>query len=482
MRKLIAVERAQRGELLLIRAVHLVEHRLFAVHDLIMGKGEDEVLGKGVHHRERQLVVVVLAEVGIELQIVERVMHEAHVPLEAEAETAVIGRLCHAGVGGRLLRNRHAAGPCREQGRVELLQKGDRAEVDVAAVAVGCPLAVAPGVVEVQHRGHRVHADAVDVVAVKKQHRRRDEKALHLRHGVVKNERAPFRVLSHARLLALVEPRAVKARESVRVLRKVRRDPVHDHADTGAVELVDKIHEVLRRAVAAGGGVVPRHLIAPRPVVGVFRHRQQLHVRVVHLAAVVCQFIRDRAVPRQPGLRPAPGAEVHLVNAHRRAVHITLGAAAQIAPVAPDVALERPDLRRRGRSCLAVRGKGVGLEHRLPVCTGDGVFIQRPVAQTVHGLHPCAVRQPVHRRRVYVPAVKVAHERNVLRVRCPDGKAVLCRSGQGVTAERAVSVRGRTGMEFLQLRLCQKAGRASCRIHGAPPISQSDINIIPCAA
>ena len=262
----------------------------------------------------------------------------------------------------------------------------------------------------------------------------------------------------------------------------MRRDPVHDHADTGAVELVDKIHEVLRRAVAAGGGVVPRHLIAPRPVVGVFRHRQQLHVRVVHLAAVVCQFIRDRAVPRQPGLRPTPGAEVHLVNAHRRAVHITLGAAAQIAPVVPDVALERPDLRRRGRSCLAVRGKGIGLEHRLPVCTGDGVFIQRPVAQTVHGLQPCAVRQPVHRRRAGVPVVKVAHERNVLRVRRPDGEAVLCRSGQGVAAERAVSVRGCASVKFLQLRLCQKAGRASCRIHGAPPISQSDTDIIPCAA
>ena len=94
---------------------------------------------------------MIFAEVGVKLQIVERVVHEAHVPLEAEAETTVIGRLRHAGIGGRLLRDRHAAGPCREQGRVELLQKGDRAEVDVAAVAVGRPLAVAPGVVEVQH-------------------------------------------------------------------------------------------------------------------------------------------------------------------------------------------------------------------------------------------------------------------------------------------------------------------------------------------
>ena len=50
VRKLIAVERAQRGKLLLIRAVHLVEHRLLAVHDLVVRKREDEVFGKGVHH------------------------------------------------------------------------------------------------------------------------------------------------------------------------------------------------------------------------------------------------------------------------------------------------------------------------------------------------------------------------------------------------------------------------------------------------
>ena len=173
---------------------------------------------------------------------------------------------------------------------------------------------------------------------------------------------------------------------------------------------------------------------------------------------------------------------MHLVNAHRRAVHIARGAAAQIAPVVPDVALERPDLRRGRRPGLAVRGEGVGLEHRLAVGGGDGVFIERPVAQTVHGLHPGAVRQAVHRRCRRVPAVEVAHERDALCVRRPDGEAVPRRAGERVAAERAVSVHGRAGMKFLQLRLHGRAGRASCLIHGAPPISQSSTIIIPCPA
>ena len=173
---------------------------------------------------------------------------------------------------------------------------------------------------------------------------------------------------------------------------------------------------------------------------------------------------------------------MHLVNAHWRAVYIACGAAAQIAPVMPDVALERPDLGCGRGPGLAVRGKGVGLEHRLAVGAGDGVFIERPVAQTGHGLHPRAVRQAVHRCCRRVPVVEIAHERDALRVRRPDGEAVPRRAGERVAAERAVGVHGRAGVKFLQLRLRDGAGRASCFVHGAPPMFQSSTIIIPCPA
>ena len=49
---------------------------------------------------------------------------------------------------------------------VELLEEVDRLEVLVAAVDVGDPLAGLPRVVEVEHRGHGVDPEAVDVVAL----------------------------------------------------------------------------------------------------------------------------------------------------------------------------------------------------------------------------------------------------------------------------------------------------------------------------
>ena len=58
--------------------------------DLVVRDRQDEVLAVGVDHRERHLVVVVLAVDGLVLDVLQGVVHPAHVPLETEAEAAVV--------------------------------------------------------------------------------------------------------------------------------------------------------------------------------------------------------------------------------------------------------------------------------------------------------------------------------------------------------------------------------------------------------
>ena len=57
-------------------------------------------------------------------------------------------------------------------------------------------------------------------------------------------------MLALARIGVLVERGAVEVRQAVRVLGKVRRHPVDDHADARLVAAIDEVHEVLRRAEA----------------------------------------------------------------------------------------------------------------------------------------------------------------------------------------------------------------------------------------
>jgi hypothetical protein len=87
-----AVERAQVGELLPVVAGHLREQRPLAVHDFVVREREDEVLRERIDHREGQLVVVVAPVDRLALEVGERVVHPAHVPLEAEAEPAEVRR------------------------------------------------------------------------------------------------------------------------------------------------------------------------------------------------------------------------------------------------------------------------------------------------------------------------------------------------------------------------------------------------------
>ena len=207
--------------------------------------------------------MVMAAEIGVELHVIERVVHEAHVPLEAEAESARVGWRGDQREGRRFLRDGYRPGVLREHRRVQLAQELHRVEVYVAAFLIRGVLPVAPSVVEVEHRAYRVDADAVDVVLLKEQARRGYEEALHLVGRVVKDHRAPFGVLRHARLLAFEEGRTVKAAKAVLVLREVRRDPVHYHCEPRLMQPVDKVLEIVRVAVARGRRVVARDLIAP---------------------------------------------------------------------------------------------------------------------------------------------------------------------------------------------------------------------------
>ena len=149
---------AQVGELLPAVAGHLPDEGALAVDDLIVGEGQHEVLAVGVHHREGHLIVMPLAMHGLTLDVAEGVVHPPHVPLQAEAEAAQIGRTRHAGPRGGLLGDRDDAGDALVDRGVHLLEECHSVEVLAASVDVGSPLARFTRVVEVEHRGHRVDA------------------------------------------------------------------------------------------------------------------------------------------------------------------------------------------------------------------------------------------------------------------------------------------------------------------------------------
>ena len=97
MAVLISVEEPQIGELLPHVAGHFVEKRIFTVDDLVVRKRQHKIFGESIQQGKGELVLVKLAVNGILGEISERVVHPAHVPLEAEAEAPEVSGAGDAG-------------------------------------------------------------------------------------------------------------------------------------------------------------------------------------------------------------------------------------------------------------------------------------------------------------------------------------------------------------------------------------------------
>src|SRR6185503_13934187 len=78
---LVTQQRAQVGEALPVIAGHAADKRPFTVNDFVMRKRKNKILVMMIKHRERKIVLMETTEDRITLEVVQRVMHPAHVPL-----------------------------------------------------------------------------------------------------------------------------------------------------------------------------------------------------------------------------------------------------------------------------------------------------------------------------------------------------------------------------------------------------------------
>ncbi len=264
------------------------------MHHLVVGEHGDEVLGVLVEHAESQVVLVPLAVDRLLAEVPQGVVHPAHVPLVVEAQAAARRRPAHLGERGALLGDHRDAGIVVVDQVVHPPQEIDRLQVLAAAVAVGNPLALPAGIVEVEHRGDRVDPQAVEVVAVEPGQGVGDQEAAHLVAAVVEDQRAPVHVAALARDRRARRGGCRRTRPGRSCRGEMRRHPVEDHADAALVQVVDEPGEILGRAVAVGRGEEARHLVAPGAVEGVLGDGHQLDVGEAHLRRVVGQ-LRARA-------------------------------------------------------------------------------------------------------------------------------------------------------------------------------------------
>src|ERR1043166_3331018 len=185
---------------------------------------------------------------------------------------------------------------------IYLLHKRNRLEILAPAKLVRNPLPFLAAVVEVKHRSDRIAAESIEVNLAKPVERVCDQKVAHLVAAVVEDVRAPVRMFTFARIEMFVQRGAVESAQRPRIFRKVRRHPVHDHADAMLMQVVDQVTKIVRLTVTSRRCVVVSNLVTPRWTIRMFFKWQKLDVREAHLSDIVGErlshfTIRERTIP-----------------------------------------------------------------------------------------------------------------------------------------------------------------------------------------
>src|SRR6202140_3779583 len=123
--------------------------------------------------------------------------------------------------------------------------------------------------------------------------------------------------------------------------REVRWDPVENDRDVVLVQIVDEVHEILRRAITRCGSEVTRGLISPRTIEGMLHDGEQFNVGESQLIDVVGEAGRDLAISKRTVVLfgdAHPGAEVNLVDGYGRVQRVGGCALFEKGCVAPGVA------------------------------------------------------------------------------------------------------------------------------------------------
>src|SRR6202000_436977 len=111
---------------------------------------------------EEDIAVMMFAVDRILADVIQRVVHPAHVPLVAEAQPAEFDRTRYLRPGGRLLRCRGRLRKTSVHLGVEAPQEVDGLDVFAAAEFVRYPAPGRPAVIEIEHGSDRIDPQTVN--------------------------------------------------------------------------------------------------------------------------------------------------------------------------------------------------------------------------------------------------------------------------------------------------------------------------------
>ena len=266
--------------------------------------------------------MVVFSEVWIQLHIFQEIVHPAHVPFEGKAEAAILRAMGYFRPGRGLFGDNHCSVFPSVYDAVQMFEKFDCLQVFIIPVFVGDPLAVAASVIQIQHGGHGIHPEAVDMIVFKPVQSICNQEIGYFIFTVIKYLSTPVGMLPFSGIRIFIKRLSIEIGKAMGIFRKMSRYPVQNNADAFFVQIIDKIHEFLRCPVTGGRSEISGYLVSPGTIIGMLGDSHQFDMGVTHHFNIISQLMRRFHVSVITVFFLAvflfPGTNMYFVDGHGR--------------------------------------------------------------------------------------------------------------------------------------------------------------------
>jgi hypothetical protein len=144
-----------------------------------------------------------------------------------------------------------------------------------STILVGDPFPRLTHVIEIEHRGHRIHAQTIDMILAQPEQRIGDQEVAYLTTPVIKDQGTPFFMFTFTSIGIFIEMSAIKVTQRMSIFRKVSWNPIQKDTNPLLMHIINEILEIFRWTKATGWSIVARDLISPRAIKRILGNRHQ---------------------------------------------------------------------------------------------------------------------------------------------------------------------------------------------------------------
>ena len=414
------------GELLPIIARHLADQGTFPMDHLIMGQRQYKILRKSIHQRKCKLILVPFPIDGIQADIIQHIIHPAHIPLIVEAHATGIDRFGYKRPGSGLLRNHQCLRMILEYRFIELLDELHGFQIATIPIFIRLPIAILPGIIQIKHIGHRIDTQAIDMELLQPKKCVGNQKALHFCTPIIKIRSSPFPVLCPLLIIRFIERLSIKVPQPLVILAKMAWHPVHDDRNPICMGLIHQILEILRAAIPTGHRIIAGCLIAPGTIIRMLTERHELQMGIMHILDIADQLICQIPIAEIATLQgTTPGTQMHLIRQHGGLIGTLLLFLCIPSCILPIIAGKIIYLRCRLRLLLRKKTIRIGLhDMRATPLRLDRIFIDGLLCQAFDEYTPyLPILELLHLMAARIPFIEFPYDTHGLGMRCPYSKA-----------------------------------------------------------